>query len=172
MKDNVLVGRTRKTFGVDGTLKLEVEDRYLDDVLAASVLFVGREGRLLPYFIESIQEGGSLLVKFEEINSKEAAVPITSKDIYLRSKDVRLQEDQPEGEFATVNDLVGFNILLPNKKLVGLIKSVEEYPQQDMAVVDYKGRTILIPLSEPLILEFILDEKQIIMDLPEGLLDL
>jgi len=40
LKENVHVGYTRKPFGVNGQLKLQIEPTYLSDALKAEVLFV------------------------------------------------------------------------------------------------------------------------------------
>jgi 16S rRNA processing protein RimM len=44
-------------------------------------------------------------------------------------------------------------------------------PQQEMAFLDYRGREVLIPLNEQLIISIDETQKHILMDLPEGLLD-
>ena len=53
-----------------------------------------------------------------------------------------------------------------------LIEDIEEYPQQEMAVLKYKEKTILIPLIESFIEREDEANKRIYINLPEGLLDL
>jgi 16S rRNA processing protein RimM len=45
-------------------------------------------------------------------------------------------------------------------------------PQQEIAVVVYQNKEVLIPLNEKLIVSIDEDKKVILMDLPEGLLTL
>jgi 16S rRNA processing protein RimM len=45
-------------------------------------------------------------------------------------------------------------------------------PQQEMAFVIHNGREVLIPLNESLIVSVDRENKTLLMDLPEGLLDM
>jgi len=56
--------------------------------------------------------------------------------------------------------------------VLGEIKEIIEYPQQEMAAIIIKEKEVLIPLNEQLILEIDEEKKLISMDLPEGLLNL
>ena len=55
---------------------------------------------------------------------------------------------------------------------VGVIEEILDMPQQEMTLIRYKKREVLIPLNEELILEIDEKKKQVMVDLPEGLLDL
>jgi 16S rRNA processing protein RimM len=54
----------------------------------------------------------------------------------------------------------------------GVITEVVEMPQQEMAFVLHHGREVLIPLNESLIISIDRENKTLLMDLPEGLLDM
>ena len=45
-------------------------------------------------------------------------------------------------------------------------------PQQEMFAITYKKRELLIPVSKDYIVKIDHDKKEILMDLPDGLLDL
>ena len=49
---------------------------------------------------------------------------------------------------------------------------MNEYPQHFVATMNYKEKEVLFPLNEDMILEIDLDEETILVDLPDGLLDL
>ena len=55
---------------------------------------------------------------------------------------------------------------------LGVIDSVQEYPQQFMGMVEYKKKQVLIPLHPNLIVELDNEHKILKVDLPEGLLEL
>lgn len=55
---------------------------------------------------------------------------------------------------------------------IGHITEVLEMPQQEMAAVQYQGREVLIPLNEQFIIEVDHATQKVLMDLPEGLLNL
>jgi len=68
------IGFTKKTYGVKGELKLNVEDQYLEDFAQADVLFLNMAGRKIPYFVDYINFENPFIVKFEDFDSKESAI--------------------------------------------------------------------------------------------------
>ena len=61
----------------------------------------------------------------------------------------------------------GFMVQDVNLGDLGKILSVEEFPQQEMAFVDYKGKEILIPMIDAFIIEIDKKENRILVELPE-----
>ncbi|MDX1942637.1 MAG: ribosome maturation factor RimM, partial [Saprospiraceae bacterium] len=153
-----------------GELKIQIEEEYLEDFLQAEVIFLEISGKQVPYFIEKIRSGNEMLLKLEDINSREAATPLASKEIFLREEDL-LPVEEGEVDF-DYEDLIGFQIIDTEAGSIGKIEKVIEYPQQMMAVLQYQEREILIPLHENLIHDINIEEQTIIMNLPIGLLDL
>lgn len=174
MKDYISIGYTKKTHGTKGHLKIKVNNQYLEDFAQAEVLFFEVKGKLVPHFIEDINFGHQVITKFEDIDSREAATYITAKEIFLRTKDILADKDR---ELEVVETLafakyINYTLIDTEQGSIGKIEEIVEYPQQEMAVVIYKNKEILIPLNQQLI-NSIDDKKQtILLDLPEGLLDL
>jgi 16S rRNA processing protein RimM len=171
----VIIGRTRKAHGLTGELKISIEERYLEDFLKCERIFIEVKGVKIPYFIENIRGGGEIILHLEEVNNRDAAIALQSRDILLREQDILPEhlreievEDDDGLEYAFIQ---GFLLLDKSLGSIGTIKEVLEMPQQEMAFLDYKGREVLIPLNDQLILEVDETRKQILMDLPDGLLD-
>ncbi|MCC7465690.1 MAG: 16S rRNA processing protein RimM [Saprospiraceae bacterium] len=171
----VVIGRTRKAHGLTGELKVSIEERFLEDFLKCERIFIEVKGVKIPYFIENVRGGGEIILHLEEVNDRDAAIALQSRDILLREQDIlpehmrEIEVEEEEGlEYAFVE---GF--MLSDKSLgnIGVVKEVLEMPQQEMAFLDYKGREVLIPLNDQLILEVDENRKQILMNLPDGLLD-
>lgn len=174
MDNYIAIGTTKKPFGVQGELKVEVDDAFLEDFLRAKVLFVNTKGKPVPYFVEAISEKSATLVKFEDINSKEAANQIGGQQLFLRSQDIIPEDDRQlivEASLA-YGRLVKFQILDQELGAIGTIDEIVEFPQQEMAVVNYRQKEVLIPLNEALIVSIDQDERVVHMRLPEGLLDI
>lgn len=173
MQNYTLIGKTRKSYGIKGEMKLHISEEFLEDIFNLKVLFLKINGKQVPYFIESVRTGNALLVKFEDINSPEETLPITSKEIYARDEDLIPEEErQFEVEGLEYEKYTGYVIVDSEKGRVGVIKEVLEFPQQEMAVVEYQEREILIPLNEKLIASTNDDKKEMVLNLPEGLLEL
>ncbi|MCB0626611.1 MAG: 16S rRNA processing protein RimM [Saprospiraceae bacterium] len=172
MEEYVQIGKTQKTHGVRGELRVGVEEIYLDDFLQAKVLFLDVQGRQVPFFVEQTREvSPHLLCKLEEVDTPEAARELTNRPLYLRRKDLTVGQEQPEGDLL-FGFVAGYEAFEQTAGRLGPILEVLEYPQQEMAVVDYQGREVLIPLHADLIQELDRKKKTIVWQLPAGLLEL
>lgn len=166
----ISIGFCKKPHGVGGELKVQIDAEYVADFLESKVLFIGLQGKEVPYFIENIRAGHDIFVKLEDINTREAAAILAGKEIFLREEDLQFapadpDEDDPES-------WIGYQLWDVEHGLIGAIEDVVEYPQQIMAVLTYQGREILIPLNEQLIESVDLDAQTLRMNLPIGLLEL
>lgn len=79
--------------------------------------------------------------------------------------------DRSDDEFHYF-DLKGFTVSDETQGELGEIIDVNEYPQQFVATVLYKGTEVMFPLNEDMIVEIDEDEETLLVDLPEGLLDI
>ncbi len=174
MKETLVeVGYTKKTHGTAGELKVIIEEDYLKDFLAASVIFVEVSGKPLPHFVENLRPGKELILKLEGVNTVNAAMLLTSKTVSLREKELKHYSPpvaKPASE--TFEYLTGFELFDESKGLVGVVEEVVEYPHQWLAVVKNGEKEWMIPLHESLIAKVKSKEKQVVMRLPEGILDL
>lgn len=169
MNNLVEIGTVGKPHGVKGTIRLHLEEAYLEDFLNAAVIFINTKGQQLPYFITDKKSGNTTIAKLEDIDSKEDAMLLTNAPVFLKEEDVTVEVTELDLVFA---HLENYQLQDQTLGMIGLITSIEEYPNQEMAVVHYKGRDVLIPLHESLIQQIDDTRKVLIMDLPEGILEL
>ncbi|HLP96774.1 MAG TPA: ribosome maturation factor RimM [Saprospiraceae bacterium] len=171
----VTIGRTRKAHGLTGELKVSIEERFLEDFLKCERIFIDVKGAKIPYFIENVRGGGDIILHLEEVSDRDAAIALQSRDILLREQDIlpdHLREFEPEEEDVLAYGFVeGYTLVDQSLGRIGIIKEVLEMPQQEMAFLDYKNAEVLIPLNEQLIISINEEKREILMDLPEGLLD-
>lgn len=168
METFVEIGKTLKPHGVKGELKVSIEDAYWEDFNKTKAIFIYVLGQKLPYFIKQIQDANNAtILKLEGIDSKEMALSLSSMPIFMRDADISVEIIEEGLEYGF---LEGFYIIDKTLGSIAKIEEVIELPQQEMAVVIYENKEILIPLNEHLIIE--IDEKleRVLMDLPEGLL--
>ena len=130
------------------------------------------KGRPTPFFIEDIRFGNNIIAKFEDVNTPEAAMSIANKEISLRESDL-IPDDEREIEIETMpyEHCIGYTIVNEGET-VGVIDNIVEYPQQEMAILNYKNKEVLVPLNQHFIKKVDDKNKVIEMVLPEGLLDL
>ncbi|MFK7934861.1 MAG: ribosome maturation factor RimM, partial [Saprospiraceae bacterium] len=167
------IGYTKKAKGLDGSIKVKIFDEHLEDFAQAEVLFLEISGKHLPYFIEKVEVQSDLVVQFEDVADRNTAAMLTGKSIFMRESDLLAEEDkQLELEELEYAFLTGFLMKDETVGEVGKIEEVVELPQQEMAVVSYQNKEIMIPLNEQLITEIKEKEQFLIVDLPAGLLEL
>ena len=172
----VTIGYTRKAHGIAGELKLFIEERYLEDFLKNERIFIDVKGTKIPYFVANVRGKGEMILKLEEVDNRDAAFSLQSREVQLRVQDLipdhQRELEIEEEEMLTYGHLTGFRLLDKTLGEVGVIDEVLEMPQQEMAFLKYKNREVLIPLNEQLITSIDEKGKTVLMDLPEGLLEM
>jgi len=171
MKKYQEIGSISKAFGLKGQLKLQVADSYLPILQEQEVIYLLEGSTYIPFFIESIDKSSQLLIKLEEVDSKEGAIKLSGKTIFLPEDKLSSVEEDDNSDLL-FGWAKGYLIIDTDQEPVGDIIEVVAYPQQELALIEYKGNELLIPLNEKLIVG--LDEEEMIMmiDIPEGLLSL
>jgi 16S rRNA processing protein RimM len=168
-EDCFRVGTILKPKGLKGELHLYIDFESLGDI-KFSTIFIETTGKLVPYFVVSIkylQKNAAYLI-LEDIDTIEKASLLVKKHIYLPNK---LKPKKKKSEF-TLMDLVGFTTIDENEGELGEITDVQEYPKQFIASVNYKNCEVLFPLNEEIIKSIDVVKGILLVDLPEGLLDI
>jgi len=168
MKDHFKIGTIIKTRGLKGELQMFVDFEQLQDVNFTAVFF-DMAGKLVPYFVESVKyQKNTAWLFLEDVDTIEKASKLVKKDLYLSNK---LKPKKKKEEF-TLKDLKGFIAIDENEGELGEILEVQELPHQYIATVHYKDCEVLFPLNETIIKGIDLNNGEVYVDLPEGLLDI
>lgn len=165
------IGKIGKPHGVKGEVSLMFEDDVFDRV-DADYLVLLIDGILVPFFFEEyrFKSDETALVKFCDIDTKEQAQELTGCDVYFSRK---LSEDGRED--MSLNEAENFKLLDANNdnSLIGTVKSVDYSTVNTLFNVEMPdGKEIMIPASEDFIIDIDTEKHFIVVDLPEGLLDL
>ena len=168
-EDCFRIGSILKTKGLKGELNIYVDFDGLEGIDFKSI-FVETAGKLVPYFVESIKylQKNAAYLYLEDVDTIEKAAMLSKKDIYLPNK---LKPKKKKAEF-TLFDLKGFTAVDINEGVLGVIDDIQEYPQQIIAAVTYKGCEVLFPLNEDVIKGIDVVKGIVSVDLPDGLLDI
>ncbi|MEM6723110.1 MAG: ribosome maturation factor RimM [Bacteroidota bacterium] len=171
-EDYITIGRTGKAHGLNGEIKISIEDDFLADLDYLEVLFIRRKsGQALPYFLETLRGPG--IAKFEEVDDRETAQRLQHLDLLARKNDFQRELEQtPALDHLVFGFLKGYSIRDEQLGDLGTIVGVEEFPQQEMLIISRKGKEYLIPATEAYFAKIDKAEKSLLLHLPEGLLDL
>ena len=170
----VNIGRTKKAHGLNGEIKVAIEEQYLEDFMKNERIFILVKSSKVPYFIANVRGKGEMIVQLEDVENRDTAQILQAREIYLREQDILREQER---EFEIPDDaleyerLQGYMMLDKTIGEIGPIDEVVEMPQQEMAFLHYKGHEVLIPLNQQLILAIDDAKRSVLMDLPEGLLE-
>ena len=169
IEDSFRIGSILKTKGLKGELQLYVDFDNLNDIEFDAV-FIDMAGKLVPYFVESVKyhPNNIAYLFLEDLDTIEKASKLVKKDVYLPNK---LKPKKKKGDF-TLMDLKGFTAIDVNEGELGEITEIQELPQQFIATVTYKDCEVLFPLNEETIKSIDVVKGMVLVDLPDGLLDI
>jgi 16S rRNA processing protein RimM len=169
LKNYNSIGKLVATFGVQGDLILKHHLGKKTSLKGLETFFIeDKKDELLPYFIESIKikSDDELYVKVEGINTKEAAQKLVQKQVWL----VEEEFHKYAGKSAPIS-LLGFHMVQDEEDL-GEILEVIEQPHQLLCRIDWKGKEALIPIHDETLIKVDKKRKIVLVNLPEGLLDI
>jgi 16S rRNA processing protein RimM len=169
-KDCFYLGKIVKKYSFKGEvlIKLDTDEPELYEHLDA--LFIDLRNNLVPFFIESSQLHKSelLRVKFEEVDTELDADSILKCDVYLPLEFLPKLEDDK----FYFHEVVGYTVEDVHFGKVGTIKSINDTSSQALFEIDRDGIEILIPMNDDFIKKVDKKKKLIIVETPEGLIDL
>jgi 16S rRNA processing protein RimM len=113
-----------------------------------------------------IHRGDRLLVKFEGVDSREAAEQLRGP-VFV---DVAQKRDLEEGEYWQA-ELVGCRVLTPSGDDLGVVGGVVEGPAQDLISIVSGDGEFLVPLVKEIVVAVDIDARRVTIDPPEGLVD-
>lgn len=169
MKNYLSIGKLAATYGFSGEMVLKHHLGKKTALKGLQTLFIEKQrDEMLPYFIEAarIKSEDEIYIKIEGINTKEAARPLLQRQVWL-----------PEDDFnkfaarSTPVSLLGYRIINEGED-IGEILEVIEQPHQLLCRIMYRENEALIPLHEETLQKIDRKNKQILVSLPEGLLDI
>ena len=167
MESTIKIGKTIKSFGKEGFIRLVIDEGFKNDLKDSYYILIEQEGYVIPYFIEEIDvEAG--LVKFDEINGPEQTKSISDSDIYLLERHIK----NPPRINTENSILSGFDLIDQNGNEVGVITDIIEIPMQQILVVKRSDQEILIPFHEDLLIEIDPEDKVIHLEIADGLLNI
>lgn len=169
IEDCFRIGSVTKTRGLKGELQAFI-DFAEPEKLNFDALFLEVNGKLVPYFVESFKmpQKNTAYIYLEDVDHIDKAFPLAKKDIYLPNK---LKPKKKKNEFG-LKDLLNFIAIDVNEGELGEIIQLQELPQQLIATVHYQNKEVLFPLNEAVIQSIDVVKGIVMVDLPEGLLDI
>jgi len=169
-EDCFYLGKIVKKYSFKGELlvKLDTDDPSIYTKMES--VFIDKNKSLIPFFIErsSLHKSTLLRLKFEDIDSEEDADKLLKSELYLPLEFL----PQLTGNKFYYHEIVGFEAEDLSFGLVGIVKGVNDTTNQAILEIERNGSEILIPLIDDFIKSVDRELKKIILEVPEGLIDI
>ena len=169
----IAIGHYNKPHGVAGELSATV-DVDLEVLRGLSCLVSDIDGIFVPFFVNAIRPKSvdTMLLTIDGIENEKEAARLVNRDIYALKRDYQQESIDADADGYPLDFFIGFELRDSDGSRVGEITDVDEQTENAIFVVDRDGSEIMVPATDDLIVEFDVDNKLMVMDLPEGLLDL
>jgi 16S rRNA processing protein RimM len=168
--NNILLGRITKVSGYEGAIAVKLEKIFTENIPQLESVFLEIEGRPVPFFISDQEYPGADILKlsFEGYDSIEMVSEFIGCRVFLTDETF-----DTTGQKADKQILTGYQVFIEDDKPVGSVSEVISNNGQWLLSVRSAGKKeILIPFHEHFIISINKKKKVIIMDIPEGLLDI
>lgn len=165
-EDFVYYGKFLKPHGTKGEIGLQSDGFTLGD--DCDFVACDIDGILVPFFFETIRSKSSdiSIVKVERMESAEDVRFLTNRDTYIPRQWVE------ESEELTWSYFKGFKAIDTELGELGEIVDVDDSTMNTLFVVEGENDETLIPAQEEFIVNIDHENKEIIFELPEGLVSM
>ncbi len=163
------LGYVSKVHGLKGEVQAVLDVDVPENYKKLESVFVDIDNKLIPFFIEKIVVAeNKAVVKFEEVDTVEVAESLKNKSLYLPLHVLpKLDEDQ-----FYFHDIIGYKVSDQAEGALGEVKTIYNLPHQDLIAMQYKDKEVLIPIIDDIVKSVNHERKEILVSLPEGLLQI
>jgi 16S rRNA processing protein RimM len=170
--DLLVVGRIGKPQGIKGEVTVEIRTDDPDARFAAGSVLLTDPAERGPLTVASARDhSGRLVVRFEDVADRNAAEALRGTLLMVDAATLPPPED--EDEFHD-HVLRGMAAVLPSGAPLGEVVDVLHLPHGDVLAVrrDDDAAEVLVPFVTAMVPEVDVAGRRLVVDPPEGLLDL
>lgn len=171
------VGKVVKSFGFKGEMIIKYSPGFNGDLDENKPVFITYDGLPVPFFIESIEERGvdRAILKLEGINNVASVEEVMGELLLIEQSDKGDNKKRAPEEFQSAFNLAGFRVTTKKGLELGFVTKIYDYPGNPCLGIskdDKKEREILLPLHEDFIVSIDPGKKEMIVHIPDGLLEI
>ena len=164
------VGRIARAHGIRGQVIVNSHTDFPDERFRpGAVVFIERDGAVQPLTVTSVRfHRQRPIIGIAGVETMNAAEVLAGRELRVPVAELA---PLPGGTFYR-HDLIGCVVETRTGRSVGLVEDVEGTPTGSRLVVAAEGGEVLIPLVSQICTTIDPAAKRIVVDPPEGLLDL
>jgi 16S rRNA processing protein RimM len=165
------VGRIAKAHGIGGEVSVEVRTDDAERRFARGSCLQTEPGDRGPLVVEgSRRHSGRLLVRFAGVTDRTSAEALRNT---LLVADSSTSTAAVDGDEFWIHDLIGLDVRTVDGAAIGTVEDVVQTAGSDLLVIArVAGGETLVPFVSAMVPTVDMTGRRIIVDLPDGLLDL
>jgi 16S rRNA processing protein RimM len=169
-EDCFYLGKIAKKFSFKGEVLIYLDTDEPELYENMESVFVEFNKNLVPFFIEnsSLHKNDFLRVRFEDVDSEAEADKLIGLEVYLPLSML----PKLEGNKFYFHEVIGFEIEDKRLGVFGKIISINDSSAQPLFEVVNGSVEILVPMIDQFLIKVDRENKKVIMDLPEGLVEM
>ena len=169
-EDWFYLGKIAKKFSFKGEVLIYLDTDEPELYENMESVFVDFNKNLVPFFIENsnLHKNDFLRVQFEDVNNEEEADRIVGCEVYLPLTML----PKLEGNKFYFHEVIGFEIEDQRLGVFGKIVSINDTSAQPLFEVINGNVEILVPMIDQFLVKIDRENKKVIMNLPEGLVEM
>lgn len=167
--DLIPLGKIIKPHGIQGEVKVRLFNSESKTLKVGQSIWVESEGHdPITYVIEKLNlQSEKTRLKFKNINDRNSAELLRNFTLSVCRNEFPETVDE---EFYLI-DLIGFNVIDQAGKKVGKVSEIMDNPANDILIIKDGEKEHLIPLVDDFVTFFDFENKQVTINLIEGLID-
>lgn len=164
--EKILIGKIVNAVGLKGEVKVYCYTDRKERFQEMGQIWL--EENLYP-IQRARYQGNVAILKLEGIEDRNQAEAQRNKGVFIEES----QLDQLPEDTYYVRDLIGVQVLLEDGGLLGTLTDVIQNSSQDLYQVQLEtGKRVLVPAVREFVLSIDMEERQMTVSLPDGLLEL
>lgn len=169
-EDCFYLGKIAKKFSYKGEVLIWLDTDEPELYENMESVFVEINKHLVPFFIvtSSLHKGDFLRTRFEDIDSEDDADGIMGKAVYLPLTAL----PKLDGNRFYFHEIIGFQAEDERLGNIGEIVGVNDNSAQALFEIKKGEIEILVPMIDDFIVKIDRENKKVILNTPEGLVDL
>ena len=172
MENHVLLATIRRARGIRGEVVATNEGSPVERFRPGSIVTLtpaGSHDGKIATVDQAREHNGDLVLHFREWNTRDDAESLRGWQVWMPESE---RPPAPEGEYY-LGDLVGCDVSTPGGEAVGVVRAWHDFGAGPLLEVERSGGgEALIPFNAAFYREVDLSGRRIVVELPEGLLDL
>ncbi len=169
-QDCFYLGKIAKKFSYKGEVLIYLDTDEPESYTNMESVFVEINKHLVPFFIEnsSLHKGDFLRTRFEDVDSEDEAERLLGCEVYLPLSAL----PKLEGDKFYFHEIIGFDAEDQRLGVVGKIVGVNDSSAQPLFEIKNGDIEILVPMIDDFIVKVDRENKKIVLNTPQGLIDL